>query len=186
MDTESVFRFLSDHRRSADDIPERPEPGVYALFAAQPDCLPGITLPQSGLVYVGQSSKLAKRNHFTARHSGRSSPRRSLGALLKSELGLTAEPRSQRRSDQRRYSHYRFGGDGETRLSEWMRRNLTCAIHPFDGDTKCLEQKLIEENEPPLNLQGWPEDRPNPQKAQIDNLRKACREEAKRTRSGSA
>lgn len=193
MDMESVFRSPSDNRRSADDIPAHPEPGVYALFAARPDCLPGITLPQSGLVYVGQSGDLAERNHFTAQDSGFSSPRRSLGALLKPELGLTAEPRSPGRSE-KNYEKYRFGGDGETRLSEWMRRNLTCAIHPLDGDMKKLEKRLIKlelkklekrlirKNEPPLNLTVWP----NPQKQKIQALRNMCKEEAKRTWSGSA
>ena len=38
-----------------------------------------------------------------------------------------------------------------------------------------LEKRLIAENAPPLNLNKWP----NPQKPYIEQLRKACRLEAK-------
>ena len=192
MDTQAVFHYLCENRRSADDIPDHKGPGVYAIFAACPDCLPGIKLPQSGLVYVGHGKDLAKRtgDHFTAqknrpsspRQKNRpSSPRRSLGALLKSKLGLKAEPWSGGRSESN-YRNYRFADNGEEDLSAWMRRNLRCAIYPFNGDTGALEKQLIEENEPPLNLKDWP----NPYKEEIEKLRKQCREEAKRTLSGSA
>ena len=180
IDARDVFRLLCDNRLCPDGIPDRPAPGVYAIFAKTPDCLAGIVLPQNGLVYVGLSGNLAKRNHFKADHSGFSSPRRSFGALLKSELRLTAEPRSPGRS-KANYERYRFGGNGERRLSAWMRCSLMCAIHPFDGDCAILEKRLIKENEPPLNLTGWC----NPQKARIQELRKACREEAKLTWSAS-
>ncbi len=173
-DTESVFRFLHDHIFCPDDIPDYPEPGIYAIFATLPECLPGIVLPPSGLLYLGQSGDLAERNHFTMRHSGFSSPRRSLGALLKSPLRLNAEPRSSGRSE-RNYRNYRFAGGGEERLTAWMQRHLRCAVYPFSGDTEDLKKRLIKENEPPLNLTHWR----NPQRTQIENLRKACRQEAK-------
>ena len=123
---------------------------------------------------MGQSGRnVGKRsNHFTA-GSGSRSPRRSLGALLKSKLGLKVEPSGEK---------YRFADNGEACLSAWMRRNLRCAIYPFNGDRRTLEKRLIEENKPPLNLTGWP----NPYKEEIEELRKQCREEAKRTLSGSA
>ena len=54
IDTESVFHYLNDNRFGPDDIPYRPEPGVYAIFAAQPECLPLIVLPPSALVYIGR------------------------------------------------------------------------------------------------------------------------------------
>ena len=174
IDTESVFRSLSNRRFRPDDIPEHPEPGVYAIFAAQLECLPGIVLPPSGLVYVGQSSDLAHRNHFRMAHSGFSSPRRSLGALLKSPLRLQAAPRSSGHS-KKNYENYRFAGDGEERLTAWMRCNLSYAIYPYNGDTENLEKQLIKENAPPLNLTYWR----NPQKKQIQTSRKACKQEAR-------
>ena len=173
-DARAVFRFLCDNRFYPDDIPDKSAPGIYAIFAETPDCLPCIVLPPSRLVYIGQSGNLAKRNHFKAEHSGFSSPRRSFGALLKSALCLTAEPRSLG-SSPKNYKNYRFGGDGETRLSAWMRRSLMCTLYPFDGDPKMLEKRLIKENEPPLNLTVWS----NPQKARIQIQRRVCKEEAK-------
>ncbi len=194
MDTQAVFHYLCENRRSADDIPDHKGPGVYAIFARSTGCLPGIKLEKSRLVYVGHGKDLAERtgDHFTEQKSGRSTLRRSLGALLKSELGLKAEPWSGGRSESN-YTNYRFADNGEADLSAWMRRDLTCAIYPFNGDTetlkkrlKTLEKQLIEENEPPLNLKSWPNRYPNPYKEEIEELRKQCREEAKRTLSGSA
>lgn len=174
-DTKSLFRYLNENRFSPDEIPDLPEPGVYAIFAAQSVCLPRIVLPPSALVYIGLSHNLAERNHFSAAHSGFSSPRRSLGALLKSALRLNAEPRSLGRS-RTNYKNYRFAGYGEERLTAWMRRNLTNAVYPNNGNTNTLEKRLIKENAPPLNLTLWR----NPQKAQIQDLRKVCELEAKR------
>ena len=174
---EAIFRYLSDNRMSPDSLPDAPEPGLYAIFAGSPGCLPDIVLPQTGLVYIGQSSDLARRNHFKPKngHSGFSSPRRNLGSILKMELSLTAEPRSAGRSETN-FKNFRFAGDGEERLSEWMRRNLLCAIRPFGGDVASMEKRPIKDYEPPLNLTGWR----NQQKKQIQALRDACKEEAKR------
>lgn len=174
---EEVFRYLSSHRSSPDIIPNSPEPGLYAIFAASPGCLPDIVLPETGLVYIGQSGHLAQRNHFKPNngHSGFSSPRRSLGSILKTELSLIAEPRAAGRSETN-YKNFRFAGYGEERLSEWMHQNLLCAICRFDGDIASIEKRLIEDYEPPLNLTGWR----NPQKTRIQGLRNACKEEARR------
>ena len=174
IDTGTVFRFLLDNRFCPDDIPKQMDAGIYAIFVGSPGCLPSVALPQDGLLYVGRSSNPARRNHFKMESSGISSPRRSLGALLKFELQLTAEPRSADRSPES-YRKYRFGGEGETRLSEWMKQNLMYAICPLDSDVQGMEKQLIKECEPPLNLIGWR----NPQKGMIQNLRTVCREEAK-------
>ena len=178
-DTSAVFRFLLDNRFCPDDIPRHMNAGIYAIFAGSLQCLPGVVLPQDGLLYIGQSGSLSGRDHFRMESSGFSSPRRSLGALLKSELQLTAEPRSAGRSPVN-YRNYRFGGDGESRLSKWMNQNLMCATCPLDSDVQRMERQLIREYEPPLNLIGWR----NPQKGMIQNLRRVCREEARIVRSG--
>ncbi len=173
-DSSTVFRFLLDNRFCPDDIPGHMDAGIYALFAGSPRCLPGVVQPQDGLLYIGQSGNLAGRNHFRMESTGFSSPRRSLGALLKSELQLVAEPRSTGRSPVN-YRNYRFGGEGETRLSKWMKQNLMCANCPLDSDVQGMEKQFIKKCEPPLNLTGWR----NPQKGTIRNLRAVCREEAK-------
>jgi hypothetical protein len=169
----SAFAVLQANRDSVANIPDKAEPGVYAVFAVDPNCLPSVEIPLSGLIYIGQSSDLEQRNHFRAKHSGFHSPRRSLGAILKKCLGLNAIPRSQGKSETN-VRNYRFTDEGEARLTEWMNAHLEYAVYPYSGDVKALESKLIQENEPPLNLTKWP----NRQKTHIQALRKLCRDEA--------
>jgi len=170
----SVFHDLSSNRDSIANIPDCPTPGAYAIFAIDPGCLPNIDLPPSGLVYIGLSIDLEKRNHFKAKHSGFHSPRRSIGAILKAQLQLTAIPRAGGASGSN-YNNFRFSDDGEMHLSHWMRLNLEYSIFPFDGDVNELETQLIRDNKPPLNLTKWP----NPQKKMIQVLRDTCKGEAK-------
>ncbi len=170
----NVFRNLFTTRDSVPNIPDHPDWGVYAIFAKDPNCLPGIVLPSSGLVYIGLSTDLEQRNHFKAKHSGFHSPRRSIGAILKTKLHLNAIPRAAGDSETN-YKKFRFDDYGEQRLSRWMRSNLEYSIYPFDGDVDQLETQLIRDNDPPLNLTKWP----NPQKRKIQALRNTCKEEAK-------
>lgn len=148
------------------------------MFARSPCFLPGMAPPQSGILCIGRSGNLAGRNHLRMENSGFSSPRRSLGALLKSKLQLAAEPRSPGPSP-KNCRNYRFGGQGETRLSNWMRRNLTYAVCPLNSDVQGMESQLIRECKPPLNLIGSP----NPRKRMIERPRVDCVEEARIVRS---
>lgn len=169
-----VFSHLSDSRNSVVNIPDHPVIGVYAIFAKTEDCLPGIDLPPSGLVYIGLSSDLKKRNHFKVKNSGFHSPRRSLGAILRTQLNLSVIPRGSGASETN-YRNFRFAEEGEELLTRWMRSNLEYAIYPYDGDVDQLETRLIRENEPPLNLTKWR----NPQKSKIQALREECKKLAK-------
>ena len=154
---------------------QRPShPGVYAVFVKRADCLRGIGVPPNGLLYIGYASNLGQRNHFLVAHSGFNTLRRSIGAILKSDLGLAAIRRGSGPSASN-YGCYRFTDDGEARLSRWMIDNLDYSDHRVDGDLRRLEAQLIREHEPPLNLTGWP----NPQKRSISALRKGCSEEAR-------
>ena len=176
LDAEAVFDALKAARAHPDKTQAVAGPGVYALFAREVGCLlPEIVLPEDGLLYVGESGHLRDRDHFAAQHSGFSSPRRSLGAILKARLKLTAIPRASGSSKTKRQS-FRFAGHGERRLSEWMLKNLDYAVFPFSGDVKELEARLIKAHGPPLNLRGWQ----NPQAQGIRRLRGLCREEARR------
>ena len=170
----AAFDALAAARTHPDDVPAVAGPGVYALFGRQADCLlREIVLSESRLLYVGESGDLRERNHFATLHSGFSSLRRSLGAILKVRLGLTAIPRASGSSTSNT-RNFRFAGNGERRLSEWMMKNLDYAVFPFSGDTKELEARLIKAYGPPLNLKGWQ----NPQAMAIRRLRGLCREEA--------
>jgi hypothetical protein len=68
-------------------------------------------------MYVGMSSNLAERDeaHFRTGGSGFSTLRRSLGALLKQELRLSARPRGTGSSAQN-YRCYQFDDAGEEQL----------------------------------------------------------------------
>ncbi len=168
------FAQLQAGRDTVANIPDRAEPGVYAIFARERDCLPSISIPPSELVYIGLSGDLAQRNHFKAKHSGFHSPRRSFGAILKDQLQLQAIPRGSGRS-KTNYRCYRFSDEDEQKLTDWMRANLEYAVCPYSGDIDALEANLIEGLEPPLNLTNWA----NPQKRHIQALRAACADEAK-------
>ncbi len=150
-------------------------PGVYALFAHRPHCLPGLGLPETGLVYIGQSGRISGRDHFTMKTGGFSTLRRSLGAILKDSLRLTAVPRGLGAAKSN-VTNYRFTDSGEQRLSEWMAANLDLAALA-DSKPKALEKQLIRHCEPPLCLRGWP----NPQAQKIRHLRHLCRDEAARS-----
>ena len=156
--------------RHAGDAPDTP--GIYALLLDDPDQLSDIDLPESGLLYVGMSGKLSGRDHFHVRHSGFSSPRRTLGALLKARLDLRAEPRDW---SGRNFASYRFSGHGEAVLAEWMAEHLRLAVHS-EQDANATERDAIRALQPPLNLKGWA----NPQKSRIMECRRACADEARR------
>ena len=161
-------------------------PGVYALFLRHPKALPGFIAGDDALLYVGMTMDAdGKRNHFdpSTGHSGFSSPRRSLGAVLKEHLGLHAIPRSADVSSTNR-SHYRFSDEGEAALSRWMRRNLAMTHVPLPADRtriQRVEKQLIAYLKPPLNLTGFPG---GATRRKLKQLRKICIDEARSVHGG--
>ncbi len=148
--------------------------GVYVIYAAQPNCLPIVPSGTSSALYVGMTEDgLDARNHFYHRHSGFSTLRRSLGALLKQKLSLVAEPRSLGASRSNAVN-YRFSNERERALSHWMTINLVLAQMECGKDTGVIEKQLILVLQPALNLVGWN----NPYRASIKALRAACVGEA--------
>lgn len=175
-----IVKALLDSRNAISETPTTSnETGIYAIYAKHRDCLPGIDVPETGVIYVGMTEdSLASRNHFLAKKSGFHSPRRSLGAILKQELELEAVPRSPGLSP-KNYDCYSFSGDGEQRLSAWMGQNLDYAVVELNSCLRTIEKTVISEMQPPLNLTGWL----NLQKRHIMDLRSACKAEAKAARS---
>ncbi|MDE0308555.1 MAG: hypothetical protein OXI60_01815 [Acidiferrobacterales bacterium] len=171
----SISDQLSKIRDSVENIPEHLGSGIYAIFAKNLDCLAEFTIPSSGVIYIGISNRLELRNHFKAKYSGFSTIRRSIGAILKNELNLSAEPRSKGNSETN-YRDFRFTGNGEKCLSLWMQSNLEYSIVDLEGDLIEIETCLISQNEPPLNLTKYE----NYQKKRIRHLRNQCKEEAKK------
>lgn len=154
-------------------------PGIYAILLASPDLLAPITPGQAGVLYVGMTdATLEARNHFLHAHSGFSTLRRSLGALLKDTLGLIAIPRGPG-SSKTNFLNYRYLEAGERELSQWMNHHLLISQIAVCGNLAGLEQELIAHLEPPLNLTGWP----NPQRPLLKAMRAACTAEARGARA---
>jgi hypothetical protein len=160
-----------------DDVRAPSASGVYAWFLDDARALPSLPIRGPDPIYIGLSSDLAVREydtHFKAGQSGFSTLRRSLGALLKDELHLRAQPRGTGASETN-YRNYRFDDDGEAALSRWMREHLRVAVHPCT-DPDEIETDLIAAACPPLNLTKWA----NPHAVEIKALRRLCVEEARR------
>jgi GIY-YIG catalytic domain len=172
-DYETLREKLLCQRYRASEIPPHDGPGVYALFISDQTALPGLAV-ESEVLYVGMTeSSLELRNHFSHSHSGFSSPRRSLGALLKGRWSLQAVPRAPGAS-RTNVRNYRFSDEGEQRLAAWMDTHLTYGFCPVEADVREIESRLIKELKPPLNLTGWR----NPQAGQLRALRRVCCDEA--------
>jgi hypothetical protein len=169
---------LLERRYNAGEIPAVDGAGVYAFFLLTPGTLAGVSIVSSGLIYLGMTdSSLDARNHFLHPHSGFSTLRRSLGALLKKELNLHARPRASGPSPTN-VRNYRFGFDDdgeEQRLTKWMKEHLAYGFVVVSHDTEKVERALIAELCPPLNLTGWR----NPQGQSLRALRNICAEEAR-------
>ena len=151
--------------------------GFYALFLKQGCSLPCLEVAEDGLLYIGKTEKgFSARDQFDPKcgHSDSCTARRSLGALLKDQLQLSAEPRS-RRSFFNRSHHFRFDEEGERALSGWMRAHLHIARVPFEGNVTAAETILIDLLCPPLNLTKWR----NPQAPYIKRMRRRCASEAR-------
>lgn len=145
---------------------------MYALFAKELNCLPGVTLPPTEVVYIGILKNVGSRirDHFEKNRSDKSTVRCSLGAILKVQLKLSAIPRSKSN-----YDKFRFTDEGENQLSEWMNSKLEYSMIPCIEDKSELETKLICRYRPALNLKG----NKNSLSLYIKELSKHCREEAK-------
>jgi hypothetical protein len=153
-----------------------PSSGVYAIYLRTPGALRPFDEGEDGLIYIGLSKNLADREfeqHFSSGNTGFSTLRRSIGALLKMHLSLRAIPRALSPSKTNFYN-YRFVGDGETRLTDWMGSHLEIGVHAC-GKYLELENFLISELRPLLNLTKWP----NPQRTKVKRMRKVCADEAR-------
>jgi hypothetical protein len=144
------------------DLQELDRPGLYSWWVDTPGAR---TLTQGlghtikpGRIYAGQTGAtkwpsgtagtmtLARRiggNHLNGQIGG-STFRLTLAGILAGPERLTISQPG------------RLDRDSEQRLSEWMRTHLHVAVHPFpDRDALLdLEQHVLEELDPPLNLDG--------------------------------
>lgn len=178
MDLNELLTDLGDLAVPVADLVAPPFPGIYALFVREGVAVEHIVNGSGGILYVGTSNNLAQRaveTHFTIGQSGFSTVRRSLGALLRTQLGLQPRPRADGPSDTN-FRNYRFDDAGEQRLTDWMTEHLTVAVQPLD-EPDGVEDDLIALARAPLNLTGWP----NPHALAIKAARKFCVNAARAT-----
>ena len=171
---------LQKSRAAISGLSAPPRSGVYGIFVHPPARLANFVGNSDGLVYIGLSANLATREfemHFESASTGFSTLRRSVGALLKSELSLRAIPRSGGMAESN-VRNYRFDPDGEARLTAWMCQNLEVGIH-VTPHYEQLETAIVERLMPILNLTKWP----NPNRPEIKRLRKVCADEARASRT---
>lgn len=98
-------------------------------------------------IYTGIASKSLRkrdyRNHFVGNNASRSTLRKSIGSLF----GYDLIPRKEGDS-----KHKKFKLADEEKLTEWMKNNLLLAFVE-NADPESMEDKLIAELNPPLNLE---------------------------------
>ena len=176
MTIDEIAHKLRESKKSISHAEVPSKCGVYGVFLKAPEELKGFSKNPDGLIYIGCSSDLRKRvckQDFNSGETGRSSLRRSIGAIFKEEFGLTAIPRDSGSSKDK----YKFLPEGEEKLTNWMTNNLEVGICP-SGDYESIKKELISLLKPPLRLDLWE----NPDKEEIKELRVKCVDEAETNR----
>ena len=127
MRTEAIISAINRSRKSVREISTLPsKQGIYAFFLAK-----DVELKKFGLerdvIYVGLAKKSLyereARNHLKSGQTGWSSLRRSLVAILKTELNLVAIHRD-KTGKRPPTDKYNFPPDGEIKLTDWMKNKL--------------------------------------------------------------
>ncbi len=181
--TEIISRIKETTKQFSEHIDYPTTPGIYAFALSDHS-----SLKQFGdgmqIIYVGiAKDSLKKRDlntHFNDRKTGNSTLRRSIGAVLKSELALMAFSRDGTLK-KIAIDNYKFQIDGEARLSEWMVRNLR--IGYWEDKSKMpystlrhFEMEVIKEFKPTLDLDRRTR-RLNLFANELESLRRICKQE---------
>jgi len=128
------------------------------------------------IIFVAEAGEDAKR-HFYGGHTGYSTLRRSLTALLWTRYDLVPVPRSKSEEDMARFSNYALDEASDEKLSLWMKENLQATFIPMEKSAVFGSVLgLIAYNTPLLNLQNNPE---NKYGAEIKLCRKKCEDSAR-------
>lgn len=138
------------------------QPGLYTIHGDATVWRElGLGEPPDGRpLYIGkaESSLLVRdvRTHFGDGRTGSSTLRRSFAALLHDSLGLRGRPRNPNNPE--RPANYGLSPEHDAKLTQWMRERLALATWARPSDCTVplvtLEDALIDELQPPLNLTG--------------------------------
>lgn len=185
LDIVAVLTSIKNNKTTINSINLPNEPGIYGIFLKVGSII-GELNTNTDLIYIGKAEKSLNsrdyKTHFSNGKSGSSTVRRSLGALLKKELNLTAIPRSQKRTKQDMYN-FKFKYDDEIKLTNWMNENLLIGYfiyyhHINNGQTlRDFEEELLSIANVPLDLDPRTRDK-NRFANVLMRLRKICKEEA--------
>ena len=127
------------------------------------------------VVYIGISKPNSSR-HFCSGSTGISTIRRSLAALLASQLELVPIPRSADEEDNDRYDNYMLDTQSEDKLTAWMRGNFSACFYEVAQDrVEAMQQAMIQYSVPMFNFQNNPE---NKYGAEIKKYRKHLAKQA--------
>jgi len=178
-----MFKQISEHT----NIPE--EPGLYFIRLSKHSNLHKFG-NRFTIIYIGKALDNIRHRlleqHFCTGRTGSSSLRRSLGAILKTELSLEAVPRSNNEKDKHRFTNYSFLFDGDEQLTFWMKSHLECCFlehakmncEDTNSSLKKVEIRYTKRYLPTLDLD--PATRKYNKFAQeLSVFRKICSEEAK-------
>jgi len=128
--------------------------GVYIMYAKNNIVFDFVTINKWMIIYIGKSeSSLSDRKmkqHFSSDSTGRSTVRRSLGAILKNEFKIKCYLRGKGRS-KNDSNCYIFDKEGEDKLTRWINENI-CMSFFVTNNTKEIETMLINQFHPILNL----------------------------------
>lgn len=157
--------------------------GIYGFFLLKGCVCIGrkeVAAGRGALLYLGKTES-SQRNrdageHLTNGQTGRSTLRRSLGALLREQLNLMPQPRSDsEKNKKKRFTNFKFDAVGEERLTTWMKQHLSLGFCKLPDLTipqlEACEKKLIKSARPPLNIDDNPE---SPYRAELKSARKYC------------
>lgn len=163
------------------DYPE--SPGIYCFFIASESELKEFGTGRQ-VMYVGIAKNTLKARdlgqHFRTGQTGRSTLRRSIGAILKEELSLKAIPRGGK-NDSLRIDNYKFEETGDKKLTKWMIENLEIGYwEDKDGieynELRALEKEYILKTKPTLDLDNRTR-KYNPLADRLTCLRNTCKME---------
>lgn len=157
-------------------------PGIYGFFLLKGCLCIGKKTLNGGngvLLYVGKTESSQQNHcadeHLTSGQTGRSTLRRSLGALLREQLNLRPHPRSDSEKGTKRFTNYKFDAAGEERLTGWMKEHLSlgyCEMRELTiAQLGAREKNLIRSAKPPLNIKDNSE---SPYRAELKSARSHC------------
>lgn len=123
--TEKIQKSFLNTKKNVTEHKNYPtQSGIYAFYLSDNSNL--LEFGKGGqLIYVGIAKDSIQdrdlNQHFKTGKTGSSTLRRSIGAILKSELNLIAIPRGAE-NDTKRFENYKFKNDQP--LTNWMISNL--------------------------------------------------------------